>query len=892
MALAQYSNETEIVQELINDLNFKFKNESKYLKKGICPNCGGKETFIAKDKPYIVKCSRQNKCGYTESTRDLYPHLFNNFAERFPKTEADPNATAKAYMASNRGFKLSMVVDWFEQGAYKLPESDEWVCTVRFYLDKEKTRWWERLIDKQKSNGQRFNFGGKRKADGSLYRGDWWVPPTQVVKDKSDVYLVEAIFHAIGLFHVDYNVAATLSAGTFPSDAIKPYLNRGITWKLGLDDDKAGRENMLKHKATLEKLGEKCEVLLTGDTGRDWDDLYRLKKITKRFMDEAHFQGRMFTAEDYKEKAFIFYAKRKVGNNVIEFENRFYSVKVDVAKLYEDLGDEKLNSNVGKDKFYKHSNIYPVSNCLPEFLFVEKDQLTNVLDYYFKVTFANGDDSEIVSFEAPSLKSASNLSDGLLAKAACATFDGSATDMRILKERWFNPKAPKVIGLPYIGYDNINDCYVFHSFAYKNGRKLELNEHGYFQLNKLRVKTNFKSFEIVDGEEFNTEWFEDFYTVFGVKGVAILAYWTASLFANQIRGKHENFPFLEITGAPGAGKTGILKFLWKLFGRIHEGFDPSKTSDVGRARALSQTSGLPVVLIESERDEDDGNSKGKRGAFDWDEFKTLYNGGILRLTGVKNNGSETKDLIFLGSLVISQNKSIEASEAIMTRIVHVYMDTTHHKKESQEIAKALSNYPIEKLSGYLPHCLKNEKQFLAIFDQYIPKYKSWIEKKAPTIKTDRIFETHSKTMAACRALQLFFPTLDKDRLTEVVDYLKDRAIARERKVKAEHEVCVEFWDTYELLNLQHDKANGGYSGRDVEILNHSKKENVIAINLKQFNQICSSHRVEMISVDKLKQHLPNSQRHKLIKQKTIDSAILGKKIWCWCFERKENLGVR
>jgi len=98
---------------------------------------------------------------------------------------------------------------------------------------------------------------------------------------------------------------------------------------------------------------------------------------------------------------------------------------------------------------------------------------------------------------------------------------------------------------------------------------------------------------------------------FGAKGMAALTFWFGSLFAEQIREMDESYPFLEIVGEAGSGKSTLIEFLWKLLGRSdYEGFDPSKSTHAARTRNLAQVSNLPVVLIESDR-ENQGTHKQK-----------------------------------------------------------------------------------------------------------------------------------------------------------------------------------------------------------------------------------------------------------------------------------------
>ena len=132
-------------------------------------------------------------------------------------------------------------------------------------------------------------------------------------------------------------------------------------------------------------------------------------------------------------------------------------------------------------------------------------------------------------------------------------------------------------------------------------------------------------------DRYTTEWLQHVWTAFGAKGIVALAFWLGSLFAEQIRETQKSYPFLEIVGEAGSGKSTLIEFLWKLFGRSdYEGFDPSKSTTAARARNFAQVAGLPVVLIESDR-ETLGDEKSHVKSFDWDELKTAYNLSLIHI---------------------------------------------------------------------------------------------------------------------------------------------------------------------------------------------------------------------------------------------------------------------
>jgi hypothetical protein len=140
----------DIVAELAADPVIKFPNmKGKVWRNGTCPgaSCGRKDAYINTEQPGAVKCGSEGKgCGEVFPVTQLYPWLFENLSERYPATNENPNATADQYLKANRGFDIEKLKGWYVQGSYKLP-SGIWSDTARFYLDDEKTVYWERLIN-------------------------------------------------------------------------------------------------------------------------------------------------------------------------------------------------------------------------------------------------------------------------------------------------------------------------------------------------------------------------------------------------------------------------------------------------------------------------------------------------------------------------------------------------------------------------------------------------------------------------------------------------------------------------------------------------------------------------------------------------------------------------
>jgi hypothetical protein len=370
---------------------------------------------------------------------------------------------------------------------------------------------------------------------------------------------------------------------------------------------------------------------------------------------------------------------------------------------------------------------------------------------------------------------------------------------------------------------------------------------------------------------------------FGAKGIVALAFWFGSLFAEQIRAKYKSFPFLEVTGEAGAGKTTLLTFLWKLLGREHEGFDPSKSTRAGRQRAMGQVSNMPVVLIEGDRNEPDKvHAKG----FDWDELKDYYGGGTLGTKGMKTSGNETYEPPFRGAIAISQNADVSASEAILTRIIKSHFARPEVTTESRAAADNLNLIPVEQLSHFLLLAVRAETQVMTRFAERVLVHERQL-RELKDIRVERIIKNHSQLMALVDCLRLVCP-LDENQVATTQEALMSMALERQAAISADHPLVAEFWEVYEYLES---------IGEGPQV-NHSTDPKLIAINLNEFAEMASVHRQNLGDLKTLRGLLVNSRSRKWLEtNKAIYSAVRASQavingaprrsstVRCWIFKQ-------
>ncbi len=877
---------------------FAFKTNGKWLQKGECPSCHKKELFASAESPWVIRCSRINNCGYEAHIKELYPELFTDWSKRAaPELPKNPNAAADLYLAEARGFDLSRIKGWYRQESHYDPKADNGKgagsATVRFTVG---TGYWERLIDRP----ERF---GKKKANfkhGMAYHGTWWCPPSLEPHTVSELWLVEGIFDAIALEHHNIAAAALLSCNNYPEQALaelrKACAERGTSVRLvwALDSDQAGRTYTQKWVERARADNWDCDaaqIPQRGDKGKiDWNDLHQREKLTEEDLKEYRHQGALLIAVSAAEKGLLIY--RHSGGQKLEFDfdfkKRLYWFKLDLeaynraVHALEQDNDGKYTDDELRDEALKKSHaIRPIANCKPSPLYFQENKLTDESWYYFRVEFPHDSPPIKNTFSSGQLSAAAEFKKRLLGIAPGAVFSGTSQMLeRMMERQLYNIK--RVETIDFIGYSREHSAYVLGDVAIKDGRITEINKEDYFDLGKLSLKSLNQSVTLTinrDLDEYRSDWLNLLWTCFGAKGLVALTYWLGALYAEQIRATQKSYPFLEIVGEAGAGKSTLIEFLWKLVGRRdYEGFDPSKSSLAARARNFAQVSNLPVVLIESDREQLGAGKNPHVKSFDWDELKTAFNGRSVRARGMATGGNETYEPPFRGAIVISQNNEVNASDAILQRICHLTFDRSQQTPKTREAAIALEAMPVEAVSGFVLLAAQRESQILATLAKQTPIHEAALQ-KLPEVKSTRLAKNHGQLMALSDALR-HVVTLTDEQHQALQAQIRTMTVERQQAINSDHPLVQEFWETVEYL---HSSSTP---------LNHSRKpEQEFAINLNHYMQVARERGQTIPPIADLKKALRTSRRNRFVDVRVVNSAIRAESatnasmaVWCWVFE--------
>ena len=871
----------DVLRAIKSDYGFKDKGE--WLRQGKCPSCGKKELYARADAPWVLRCGRIGKCGAELHVKDLYSEIFDNWSKRYRATETEPNAAADAYLEHARGLELNGIRDWYRQEYYKDNDRNIGTATVRF--DLLGGGWWERLIDQPGRFDRKARF-----AWGKSYQGHWWQPLDTDFASLAacdSIWIVEGIFDALALRQAGVPAVSIMSCYNYPEHSLTALRkaiaelggeNRGPSLVWALDIGAAGTEYTRKFVKRATEAGWVCsaaQVNLEEDGGKlDWNDCLQRGRLDAEHRDKYLWNGNVLIAPDPTEKALLFYQRNHWNNFPFVYEARTFWAHFNANRIAEVQLKEGLSPAAAARVC---ADINEIANCAVRALYYQRDEATDDSHYYLRVDFPSGRPPARATFTGGAMAGAGDFKKRLLSVAPGAIFTGGTSQLDRLMQRQL-PHIKTVEAINFTGYSRSHGAYILGKHAVKNGRVFDLNPDDYFDLGDCAVKqrSTDRLLNIVyDADRLDTAWLSDFLTCFGTKGLVSLSFWFMALFAEQIREKCQSLGYLEIIGEHGTGKSTLIAFLWKLLGRSdYEGFDPAKATSAAIARNLVRVGNLPVVFMEADRGEDVPHSR----RFDWEELKPLFNGRSVRARGVKSSGNETYEPPFRGALLIEQNDPVNASPAVLSRIMQLNFQKSGWSSATKLAADAIEAWPIDRLSGFILHAAKREKEILDTFFKCFANHEQEFVKQRE-IRDHRVRKCHAQLKAGIDALAVILP-LTPAQILDGHEKVDAMALDRQLALNSDHPVVVNFWETFDWIYQSEVADNFGEVKNSI---NHSRKpDETIAVNLNHFEQAARSRSLNIPRIDELKRHLKTSKSRKYIEQATVNSNS-GKYVHCWVF---------
>lgn len=889
-------------------------------KGGTCPDCGRRELFIGADRPRVLMCGRKDNCGYEAHVRDLFEDLFSDWSTRFPAKREHPTATADAYLIHERGFDTMGLRGAYTQEWYQDQKRGLGSATIRFPLPGG--GWWERIIDQVKRFDRKANFAPK-----SEYGGQWWMYPGTDFAQLAcadEIFVDEGIFDTIALeqgrFRKDREAADSDPEGTralrrrhavsvmscynFPQKALEElraavlsgptptkFPRLVFAFDLGAAGAKYTREFVKQAREEGWPDVTAAQVRLDDDLGAklDWNDLHlRGDRLTPEQIEDYLWHGEVLIAPSADEKAFLIWKRKRFSSFHFTFRHRtywaYFSKDAIRETIKEGFADEPELSvaNIEVKELAaarKVGSVVEIANCAFRALYKQRDEITDETSYWFRVDFPTDRPTAKGPFSPAAVSASAEFAKRLVAIGTGAYWTGETPQLvKILQRQMVRIK--DVEPIPFTGYSRDHGAWLLGDIAVRDGKLLAVNDNGFFDFGKRSAKlgTRERILEHIetDPEALDLKWCDDFWVAYRARGLIALAFWTGALFAEHIRAEQLSYPFLELVGQPGSGKSSLIVFLWKLLGRIgYEGIDPNKATAAGLSRTLAKVSAIPTVFMETRRD----NALNHRpSSFDWDELLTAYNGRAVRVRGVANGGNETFDPLFRSAVLIEQNVPVEASPAMLERILHLDFVKEGWSDATKEAARRIDGLDVRAVSGFILRATRGEKLFMETYRASYARHEKALH-ALPGITNQRLEHNHAQLLALLDALGTIVP-IAADRHAETADHVRQMAVARHQAIEAEHPHVAEFWERVEAILADATDFNSPC------FINHSRNaaNGEYAIHLAQYEQVASTRWRNQVNGPELRKLLKSSKDPRFVTAKTVNS-ITNRTLHCWVFQR-------
>lgn len=869
---------------------YGFKQVGEWLREGVCPDCSKKSLFTHAHSPRVVKCGRLNKCGLEIHVKELFDDLFKDWSKTYQRTPTNPNAAADAYLTEGRGLDISKIKGSYTQESFFDNKINQGTATVRFALPNG--GWWERFIDQADRFDKKANF-----KYGYKINGYWWWHPANALMPK-EIWICEGIFDAIALAEHGLTTVSPLSCVNFPENSLyelkakydeKRQTLPTLVW--AFDNDAAGQRYTKQFIEQAKKIGfESVAAQPPYDKHKklDWNDLHELGQLTDEHLKKYRYFGDLLTAKSPTDAAVIRYMHRKINQFYFEHDNRTYWFELDTNKLSKlmDVPDHEVEDIMGNmpdedeqmAKFVRQtSTTHEILNAKLEALYFQRNEVTDESWYFTRVTTNKGDKQTTITGDQ--LSSPSKLKPRLLSVFAGVLWTGTAMQLDIIAKHQMEG-LKEVKTTDFIGYAKEHQAYIFNDVAISKGKVVAKNSQDYYKIGRLEIKSlaNDPVLHINTKDKPDFSWWHNFHRVRGAYGTIVMAWWLGTYFAEQIRGLDRSYPFFELVGQAGAGKSRLLEFMWKLSGREdYEGFDPSKSTSVAVYRNFAQVANLPIALIEGDRNDEDGKAKSFK-TFEWDSLKDAFNGRSIRSKGVKNNGNDTYSPPFRAAVMISQNEEIQASEAMLTRIIHVKLTRDGQTLETKHIVDSLDRLPIELTSRFMAHALKNEQAILETYQQRIRMYEARYHEFGVTHTRIALNHAQIAAMIDCLQIHVLSGLMTDQQAEQAKQALFEMAQTRVQRLQADHPDVEKFWSVFEFLMS---------TGKFVCHTNINDQSRKIGINLNHFYKVARENYQDLPDITQMKRLLKNSSRYKFVDSNiSVMSVIDGfKTMKCWIFTK-------
>ncbi len=403
---------------------------------------------------------------------------------------------------------------------------------------------------------------------------------------------------------------------------------------------------------------------------------------------------------------------------------------------------------------------------------------------------------EIVEVQSSELKPDSF--ETILKSKRC-TFLGTAYQLKRIFAEWMDRETQAII-IETMGWNHEQMVYAFANAVFTaKGKILKVNDVGivedpddnaryYLPAFGLANKNNTdyegeRKFAYIDGAITFDKFAQLYFDAFESNGGIALLFLILSVFWDIVFDQLGSFPFLFLFGAYGTGKTSLVEYLLRVFGKDFKGIPLNNATQVALSRTIASRNNSIFYLKEYTKETDESNQ---------DLFLTAYDGSG-RATGVKSNDNRTKVAMVKSSIILDGNELPTQKTAVLSRMILLNFEKNQFSPDQRKAFAELEKIQDEGFGKVICEILQHrnyfEKNFKRVFDDNLKEVRETVAADF----ADRTIKHIALLLVPAKMLykKLNFP-FSFDDITKAVF---QNAIEQNRLLKQTDEITI-FWTAF------------------------------------------------------------------------------------------------
>ncbi len=418
-----------------------------------------------------------------------------------------------------------------------------------------------------------------------------------------------------------------------------------------------------------------------------------------------------------------------------------------------------------------------------------------------------------------------------------------------------------------LGYNKEFDVYAFSNAVFTNsgkllpitdigiindaatGRSYYLPAFGFAHINNADYEGD-RKFLFIEGNLNFESWAKLYFEAFETNGGIAILFLILSVFWDIVFEQVGFFPFVFLFGGFGTGKTTMVEYLLRVFGKDFIGTPLNNATQVALSRIIASRNNSIFYLKEYTRETDEANQ---------DLFLTAYDGSG-RATGIKSNDNRTKTTLVKSAIILDGNELPTQKTAVLSRMVLLNFEKNKFTEKQRTAFSQLEKMQDNGFGKVLTDILKHRdffiKEFKKTFDENMKELRDTIQADFAerTMKHVALLLTPAKML--CKKLQFPFS------FNEIKNAVVDNANEQNRLLKQTDEITI-FWTAFawgmknnSLVEFKNDELGNNRKNSHYHLKIDEAGETILQIKLSgiypEYVKYCKNNNQRFLDTNSLK----------------------------------------